>query len=114
MGDQDPLPEFRRERLDECRGRTFARRTFASAPELRTLGPGAWDEDGTTYHVSAPYTGQDYDPARYELVEGGWDHEHCHVCDARIGSGDSYYWSGDPWPLELCPACHGRLDGHPG
>ena len=26
------------------------------------------------------YVGQAYDPAAFEVVEDGWDHDHCEVC----------------------------------
>jgi hypothetical protein len=58
------------------------------------------------------YTGQDYDAAEYELVEGVWDHDHCEICNATI-SNDNYkdeirdaYTNSKNW---LCPACHQRV-----
>jgi hypothetical protein len=34
-----------------------------------------------------PYTGQEYDTGIYELIEKGWDHEHCWICNASIEEG---------------------------
>ncbi|HJZ56975.1 MAG TPA: hypothetical protein VKE74_18545 [Gemmataceae bacterium] len=101
---EEERAEYRRRLLDECRGRQFVRRTFASYPSLRAIEP---SEDG--WYVSEPYTGQNYDPEKFWVCEGGWDHEHCHVCNATIDPGDEYWQSDEPWPLELCLACHERL-----
>jgi hypothetical protein len=102
------LAEYQRQYLDECRGRQFARKTFASYPSLRSIGPEAWDEQDA-YHVASPYTGQEYDAEKFEVVEAGWDHEHCHVCNAHIEPGDEYWQSDEPHPLELCLACYQHL-----
>jgi hypothetical protein len=107
MNDQ---PEITLEQLalfSRCR---FVRRVFASYPSLRSIEP-TDDEEG--WHVSFPYHGEPYDPEQFELIEGGWDHEHCDVCWARIQDGDSY------WPNEdedvgqvgLCEACYPRVMG---
>jgi hypothetical protein len=106
------LAEHQRQQLDQCRGRRFVRTSFASYPSLRSLEPGAWD-DQREYHLSTPYTGQEYDPEEYEVVEEGWDHEHCHVCWVRIEPGDGYWQSAEEHPLELCLACYERLAANP-
>src|SRR5262245_22092504 len=100
--------EDRQRSLEECRGRQFTCRTFASYPSLRMIEP---DEYGLI--VSAPYTGQEYDAEKFWVCDDGWDHEHCHICNARIEPGDTYWQSGDPWPLELCPACYQHLLANP-
>jgi hypothetical protein len=41
-------------------------------------------------HLWKPFRGEPYDPAVYELIQDGWDHEHCDVCWARIADGDVY------------------------
>jgi hypothetical protein len=104
----EQLPEYRRQYLEECRGRQFVRMTFASYPSLRSIEP---DEEG--WYVSAQYTGQEYDPKKFWVCEDGWDHEHCHVCNAHIEPGDEYWQSTEPWRLELCLACYGRLTAGP-
>jgi len=105
---QERLAEYQRRRLAECRGRAFVRKTFASYPSLRSLGPEAWDEQ-EAYHISVPYTGQEYDPEKFEVVADGWDHEHCHACNAHIDPGDEYWQSAEEDPLDLCLACYERL-----
>ena len=105
---EDRRAELQRQQLDECRGRKFVRATFASYPSLRSIEPGAWDEQNA-FHVSSPYTGQEYDAEQFEVFDEGWDHEHCHVCNARIEPGDDYWQCVDPFPLELCLACQPRL-----
>ena len=75
--------EYRRQLFDDCRGRQFVRKSFVSYPSLRSI---AGSEDG--WYVSEPYTGQDYDPDKFWVCEGDWDHEHCYVCNAHIEPGD--------------------------
>ena len=44
-----------------------------------------------------------------QVVHGGWDHEHCELCRARIGSGGApagYVDSEDRW---LCDDCYRRF-----
>lgn len=103
------LAEHRRQCLDDCRGKQFVRKTFVSYPSLRSIESAAWDEEHE-YHFSVPYIGQEFDPENLELLEGGWDHEHCHVCNARIEAGDTYWQCYEPHPLELCPDCYQRLN----
>ena len=33
------------------------------------------------------YVGQRYDPASYELVRGGWRHDHCEICWWTLSEG---------------------------
>jgi hypothetical protein len=57
------------------------------------------------------YIGQKYDPAKIDLVPGGWNHDHCAICfwdlfqtdDAEHGVG---YTDGHDW---LCAECYERF-----
>jgi hypothetical protein len=45
------------------------------------------------------------EPAQGELVEGGWDHEHCEICWVTLGAGgtpDGYVSKGTTWVCERC------------
>jgi hypothetical protein len=85
------------ETFRRCR---FVRKTFHPYPCLaRPL-----DEEGGTLY--APYRGQPYDENQKELVEGGWDHEHCDVCNSRITDGDAYWTNDGPEHVDLCTACY--------
>ncbi len=77
-----PEPEIDPEFWGTLRRCSFVRKVFAAYPSLRSIEPAAWDndKDEVGYYCSAPYTGQEFDPAEFEVVEGGWDHEHCGVC----------------------------------
>jgi hypothetical protein len=46
----------RREALNECRGKQFVPRTFASYPSLRPRKP---DPDAGGWYAEVPYTGQE-------------------------------------------------------
>lgn len=57
------------------------------------------------------YTGQDFDPAKGELREHGWTHDHCIVCTWSIGESTdpehgSGYTDGELW---LCLGCAERF-----
>jgi len=47
----------------------------------------------------------------WELVEDGWDHEHCDVCWAKITDGMLYWPNVDPdaGHVDLCDACYVRV-----
>ena len=42
------------------------------------------------------------------VKEGGWDHEHCELCRARIGDAQNPDGYVDPEEHWLCLACHER------
>ena len=58
---------------------------------------------------SAKFHGQEFDPAKYELVEEGWSHDHCPFCWVTISdetTPDSIaeaYTNGYDW---VCPSCY--------
>jgi len=54
------------------------------------------------------YVGQRYDPAYYELVRGGWSHDHCEICWWTLSEGgdDEHsvgYTDGRRW---ICTECY--------
>ena len=68
-------------------------------------------DEGEAWHISRPYTGDPFDPDEYELIEDGWDHEHCDVCSATVVDGMHYWPNVDPnaGQVDLCEACHPRV-----
>jgi hypothetical protein len=57
------------------------------------------------------YTGQDFDPAQYEIKRAFWDHDHCQVCMWTFSKSDDMektdgYTDGYNW---LCKECHRRF-----
>jgi hypothetical protein len=110
-------PDITPEQLAIFRRCTFARRVFAPYPSLWAKKPMADDdlpppsrEDGE-WHMSKPFTGEPFDPEQWEFREGGWDHEHCDVCWARVTEGMSYWPNIDPGAgqVNLCEACYPRV-----
>ena len=55
------------------------------------------------------FTGQKYDPAKWELVQNGWDHDHCLFCSQSICNCGSKncdpegFTDGKDW---VCKMCH--------
>ena len=52
--------------------------------ELREMisrtGAGRWYPEPNGHRLCVLYQGGGYNPARFTLVAGGWDHEHCSRC----------------------------------
>jgi hypothetical protein len=102
-------PEITPEQLDTFRRCTFVRRVFSPYPALWATKP--VEGEGGEWHVSKPYTGKPSDPAESELREGGWDHEHCDVCWAKVTDG-TWYWPNvnpDGGHVDLCESCSPRV-----
>jgi hypothetical protein len=101
-------PEITPEQLATFHRCRFVRRVFTPYACLRSIEP-MDPEEG--WHLSKPYKGEEYDPEKYELQEGGWDHEHCDVCWANIEDGDAYWPNVDEegGHVDLCEQCHPRV-----
>jgi ATP-dependent Clp protease ATP-binding subunit ClpA len=57
------------------------------------------------------YSGQSYDPEKFELEKGGWTEDHCAICWWKLCESDSSdhgegYTNGQDW---LCTECHERF-----
>lgn len=51
------------------------------------------------------YTGQKFNPEHIDLVENGWNHDHCDICVQGLyeDSKDMSYFDGSNW---VCDQCH--------
>ena len=85
----------------ECRRQQWVSEAWAPSPALvlRTGGE------------VIQYTGQAFDPARYELRPTGWTHDHCQVCWWELGPSEDpdhqYGYSSQlGW---LCRECYVRF-----
>ena len=62
--------------------------------------------------VITKYSGQKYDSNKFELIENGWDHDHCLFCWQCIcdsGSKNCKYngfTDGEYW---ICETCHQKV-----
>jgi len=97
----EDLNNWQRERLETLRKMGFVQKRFASYPCLQPRDP-----EKQTFWM--PYTGQEYDSEIFELVDKGWDHEHCWICNVNIEEGNLYWTSCDPEGYELCLECYDR------
>ena len=67
--------------------------------------PALIDKNGK---VSRLYTGQKYDPNYIDLVEDGWTHDHCQICDLNISDYEnentvtSGYFNAFDWVCKNC------------
>jgi hypothetical protein len=92
--------DVRRGLWNDLRDLLLERGVFRPMPSLARLNP----RTGQAVEV-APYHGQPYDPRQGRVLEGGWDHEHCFVCQKQIREGDTC-WIHDEPQVVLCDACH--------
>ena len=94
--------------LNELRARKFMRSRIPAQDALEAFVPAGEQPDAEMQEVMgrtgfsrwypvdgghrllALYEGGGFDPARFTLVKGGWDHEHCSRCRASIA------------PMRLC------------
>jgi hypothetical protein len=76
-------------------------RTFVSTPAhyFRLGGATGWQPAGDPLPEGAVDLG---------VREGGWEHEHCELCSARIGPADDPSGFVDPENRWLCTACYER------
>jgi hypothetical protein len=61
------------------------------------------------------YNGGPFDSEKFELVRGGWDHEHCYICYAKVLPDDEWWVTTPPSfdeAIGLCLDCHARLLGN--
>ena len=83
----------------------WTKRTFTSEPAryFRFAGTIGWQPLDLPLFEGAEDLG---------IREGAWDHEHCDLCNARIGKSgvsDGFVDPDDHW---LCPECYGRYAVH--
>jgi hypothetical protein len=102
------LESMRQEMEERVRAKTFMRQTYTAEDMLIAREP---NEAG--YYASHPYHGGPFNAARFRLVRGGWDHDHCFICAATIKPGDEWWAASPPDEVGLCLACHERLFGSP-
>jgi hypothetical protein len=84
------------EAVADCRGYQWKRERWVCRDALV-------QRTGTT----SLYVGQRYDPEHYELVRGGWRHDHCKICWWTLSEGDDEhsvgFTDGRWW---ICSECY--------
>ena len=76
---------------------SFVQHTFEPGPALVEKAHG-------TGHSETPFSGQAFDPDRYEVVQGAWDHDHCYVCEFRFEGGYTFWQN--TRGIIVCDVCH--------
>ncbi len=88
--------------VEACESTTWTPRRWKPRPALV-------DREGRT---ATPYGGQPFDPAKTELVEGAWDHDHCEICGWKLMEVDDparafgYVSPNEDW---ICTECHDQF-----
>lgn len=102
----EDLPKITPQELALYRSCHFVHQVFRPRPALRSIEP---VEDILEWVKSLPDGDEYIDPEKFEVVEGGWDHEHCDVCFACIEEGDPYWANERPGDVDLCEKCYLRV-----
>jgi hypothetical protein len=76
----------------------------------KRTGASRWFPVDGGHRVQILYEGGDYDQARFSLVRGGWDHEHCTRCGNTIPSMTRCWVTESERYIVLCEACHKLLE----
>jgi hypothetical protein len=97
--------EYHQNLFSQITDRAFTQRTFSLRPSLVAKEP------VNGLRLWKDYDGEDYDPSKFTLVEGMWDHEHCFVCWFTIKEGFTY-WENTKRVKLLCDACYEALSPH--
>lgn len=98
--------DLRAERLNRVLSLELVRSRFSPRDMLVSRKK---NKDG--YHTSHMYKGGDYDGSVYELIVGGWDHEHCYICSTSIEEDDEWYESKPPNEIGVCTSCFRNIFG---
>lgn len=72
----------------------------------RRTGFSRWRPVEGGHQVLILYEGGTYDPERFSLRKGAWDHEHCKRCGVRIEALTACWVSTGSDYTILCFACH--------
>jgi hypothetical protein len=94
----DKIEKLLRERTQYFRQQQWSLKKWTPSPTLRR-------QDG----YENKYYGQEFDSSQFELIENGWDHDHCEFCSVKIdahpregveteGYTDGIYW--------ICSECY--------
>ncbi len=76
---------------------------------LDRIGFSRWYPVPGGYRLLLLYESGDYDAAVFAVEEGGWDHETCKVCRARIPSMTLCWITKDDPYIVLCTDCKVRM-----
>jgi hypothetical protein len=86
--------------ISQCRRSVWTRRRWARRDALI-------QKSGT----ASLYNGQNYDPTKYKLVQGGWTHDHCQICwwelfETATEEHSVGYTNGLQW---ICSECYEKI-----
>ena len=125
----DEAEQFRQRELDELRGLDYRRSRIPALDAVEVFVPeGAgpdpvldemrsrtgfsrWQPVQGGHQVLILYEGGGFDPERFALRKGAWDHEHCKRCVSRIEPLEPCWVSTGKNFALLCEACHALVAG---
>jgi hypothetical protein len=68
-----------------------------------------WYPTDAGHLVKWSHQGEPFDSQEFRLEAGGWDHEHCSVCNDTIRVNEECWITERGSFVVLCRACHRRL-----
>jgi hypothetical protein len=110
MDEPPNLPPITEQELATFRRCRFARRVFHPRDCYRSREPvGDFSEFAEEWRERGDELLQD--DSLFEVVPGGWDHEHCDVCWGRVVEGMTYWpnVNEDAGHVDLCETCYPRV-----
>lgn len=120
------LNEFRRQELEELRRLDYRRSRIPALDALEVFvaayappdpvvdemtsrtGFSRWRPVEGGHSVLILYEGGGFDPMRFTLRKGAWNHEHCRRCVARIPAMELCWVSTEGFTI-LCESCHSLI-----
>lgn len=70
-----------------------------------------WYPENGGHKVLIPYEGGPYDPERFTIEKGAWNHEHCKRCGETIEPMTLCWVSADGPYVILCNSCRQQVVG---
>lgn len=75
------------------------------------IGSSRWYPVQGGHRVLILYEGGPYDPDRFTVEKGAWDHEHCNHCGNQIAPMTLCWVTTDGLHIILCASCHNKVLG---
>ena len=113
--------------LKDLRSEMFEKETFQAIDALVVFIPKGQkpskevqrvlDEAGSQRHymkdrgniIKCPFVVESFDNTLFEIEKGGWEHEHCDICNSTISVGDSYWISEENEVYLICNNCYREI-----
>lgn len=77
--------------------------------QLDQRGHSRWYPKDGGHDVKMPFQGSVPPSPSFTIEPGGWNHDHCDVCETTIDAGQLCWMTQEEQPALICDACYERL-----